>query len=51
MYERLPACLVMHKQAQRWIFTPMHLTKINAKHKKNSERRLDYEKNQADARQ
>ena len=29
------------------IFTPMHLTKINAKHKRNSERRLDYnEENQ-----
>ena len=39
---------VMHRPAQRWIFTPMHLTKINAKHKRNSERRLDYEKNKTD---
>ena len=40
---------VMHRQALRWIFTPTHLTKINAKHKRNSERRLDYdEKNQID---
>ena len=39
----------MHRQALRWIFTPTHLTKINAKHKRNSERRLDYdEKNQID---
>ena len=51
MCARLPVCWAMHRQAQRWIFTPMHLTKINAKHKRNSERRLDYdEKNQANTR-
>ena len=43
MYERLPACLVMHRQAQRWIFTPMHLTRTNARHRKSWERRLDYD--------
>ena len=33
--------LVMHRQAQRWIFTPMHLTRTNARRRRNSERRLD----------
>ena len=42
---------VMHRQVQRWIFTPMHSTRTSAKRKKNLERRLDYdEKNQADTR-
>ena len=51
MYERLPACLVMHRQVQRWIFTPTHSTRTSAMRKKNLERRLDYdEKNQADTR-
>ena len=37
------------KQAEKWVREQaMHLTKINAKHKRNSERRLDYEKNQID---
>ena len=36
------------KQAEKWVREQaMHLTKINAKHKRNSERRLDYnEENQ-----
>ena len=41
-------CWVTHRQVQRWIFTPTHLTRTNARHRKNWERRLDYEKNQAD---
>ena len=48
---RTVASLVTHRQAQRWIFMPTPLTKTNARHKRNSERRLDYdEKNQADSR-
>ena len=43
---RTVASLLGHAQASTTL--DMHLTKINAKHKRNSERRLDYEKNQID---
>ena len=42
---------VMHRQAQRWIFMPTPLTRINARRRKSWERQLDYEKNQTDPRQ
>ena len=43
-------CWVMHKPAQRWIFTPTPLTRTSARRRKSWERRLDYEKNQAEPR-
>ena len=51
MYERLPACLVTHRQVQRWIFTPTPLTRTSARRRKSWERRLDYdEENQINQR-